>query len=166
MTEVDAQLDTHQRLIDLLESRQIRYRLIYHKAEGNTREASRLRGHSLRAAAKCLVLRVGLTKKSRRYVLSVVPGDKEVDFGQVCSLFSGKDIGFARQDVAEGLTGSVSGAIAPFPFNEELDLVVDQELLNCDEIYFNAGRLDRSVGLASSDYIKILKPRTERITRN
>jgi Ala-tRNA(Pro) deacylase len=159
------ELDTHQKLIDLLESSKIRYRLIHHKAEGNTRAASKLRGHSLREAAKCLVLRVGLTRRSRRYVLSVVPGDREVDFSQVRSLFSGRDIGFARSDIAEGLTGSVSGAIAPFSFNEELDLVVDEELLNCDEIYFNAGRLDRSVALASTDYIRMLKPRTEQITR-
>jgi hypothetical protein len=31
-------------------------------------------------------------------------------------------------------------------------------LLDCDELYFNAGRLDRSVALASEDYLRLARP--------
>ena len=36
-------------------------------------------------------------------------------------------------------------------------------LLDCDELYFNAGRLDCSVALASQDYLRLAGPRIARI---
>jgi Ala-tRNA(Pro) deacylase len=39
----------------------------------------------------------------------------------------------------------------PFSFNLELELVVDPTLLETDELYFNAARLDRSVVLKTRD---------------
>ena len=39
----------------------------------------------------------------------------------------------------------------------------DPALLDCDELYFNAGRLDRSVALASEDYLRLAGPRIARI---
>jgi Ala-tRNA(Pro) deacylase len=36
-------------------------------------------------------------------------------------------------------------------------------LLDSDELYFNAGRLDRSVALASQDYMRLARPRIARI---
>jgi Ala-tRNA(Pro) deacylase len=39
-----------------------------------------------------------------------------------------------------------------------LDLLVDEGLLEHDEIYFNAGRLDLSVGLSLSDYLDLARP--------
>jgi Ala-tRNA(Pro) deacylase len=36
-------------------------------------------------------------------------------------------------------------------------------LLDCGELYVNAGRLDRSVALASEDYLRLAGPRIARI---
>ena len=55
------------------------------------------------------------------------------------------------------------GTILPFSFNPELALVVDPSLLENDELYFNAARLDRSMALKTSDYVALAKPRLERI---
>jgi hypothetical protein len=46
---------------------------------------------------------------------------------------------------------------------ERLELIADPALLDCDELYFNAGRLDRSVALASQDYLRLAGPRIARI---
>jgi Ala-tRNA(Pro) deacylase len=42
--------------------------------------------------------------------------------------------------------------------------VVDPSLLENDEIYFNAARLDRSMVLKTSDYFEIAGPRLGKIT--
>jgi Ala-tRNA(Pro) deacylase len=42
-------------------------------------------------------------------------------------------------------------------------LLVDPRLLEHEELYFNAARLDRSMALRTSDYVKLAKPRLERI---
>ncbi len=149
--------DAYARLMALLDG--AGYRLIDHAPEGRTELASALRGHPLRQAAKCLVIRVGMGKKRRRYVLAVVPGDRRVDLERVRDLYQGSDAAFAVRDVAERLAGSVSGSIMPFAFAAAMDLLVDPDLLRHEEIFFNAARLDRSVALRTEDYLELAVPR-------
>lgn len=43
--------------------------------------------------------------------------------------------------------------------------MVDPSLLENEDIYFNAARLDRSMVLKASDYVGLVKPRLERIAQ-
>jgi Ala-tRNA(Pro) deacylase len=122
-----------------------------------------MRGNALQQAAKCIVMMVKIGKKVTKYVLGVVPGDARVDLNAVKALVGGTYISFASAKIAERLAGSVAGTILPFSFHHELELVVDPSLLENDEIYFNAARLDRSMALKASDYLALAKPRLERI---
>jgi len=156
--------DTYTHLIALLDRHRVAYRLIDHAPEGRTEIVSLLRGNALSQAAKCIVLMVKIGKKVTRYVLAVVPGDTRVDLQAVKALLQGTYIAFASSDIAERLGGSVTGTILPFSFSPELEVIVDPSLLDNDEIYFNAARLDRSMVLKTSDYVTIAKPRVGRIT--
>jgi Ala-tRNA(Pro) deacylase len=151
--------DTYTRLTALLDQQGIVYRLIDHAPEGRTELVSAMRGNTLSQAAKCIILMVKLGKKVTRYVLAVVPGDAKVDLSAVRALMQGTYIAFASAEIAQRLAGSVAGTILPFSFNPELEVIVDPSLLENDEIYFNAARLDRSMTLRTSDYIMIAKPR-------
>jgi len=104
-------------------------------------------------------------KKITRYILVVVPGDMKVDFQAVKALLGSTYVTFASPDIAERLAGSVAGTILPFSFSEELELVVDPSLLENDEMYFNAARLDRSMVLKTGDYIAVAKPRIGHIAK-
>ncbi|MET9700685.1 YbaK/EbsC family protein [Streptomyces sp. NPDC006529] len=150
--------DVLGKLIDLLEASSASYRMIPHEPEGRTAAASLLRRHPLEQAAKCMVVRVALGKRARRYVLAVVPGDRQVDLDALADRYGGREAAFAAREVAERLAGSVSGSITPFAFSPELELLVDEGLLANDEIYFNAGRLDLSLALAVSDYLALARP--------
>ncbi|MGE5335253.1 MAG: YbaK/EbsC family protein [Nitrososphaerota archaeon] len=155
--------ETYQRLIALLEARGVPYQLIEHAPEGRTELVSAMRGNALAQAAKCIVLMVKIGKKITRYVLAVVPGDAQVDLQAVKALKGGTYVAFASSEIAERLAGSVAGTILPFSFSPELELVVDHSLLQNDEIYFNAARLDRSMVLRISDYIAIAEPHLSQI---
>ncbi|HEU5198770.1 MAG TPA: YbaK/EbsC family protein [Ktedonobacterales bacterium] len=156
--------DTYTRLIAWLDEQGVPYRLIDHAPEGRTEVVSPMRGNALRQAAKCIVLMVKLGKKVTRYILAVVPGDARVDLQAIKTLLGGTYISFASADIAERLAGSVAGTILPFSFHPELELVVDPALLENEEIYFNAARLDRSMVLKARDYVAIAQPRLERIS--
>jgi Ala-tRNA(Pro) deacylase len=106
---------------------------------------------------------IKLGKKTTRYVLAVIPGDARLDLGAVKALLGGTYVAFASMDIAERLAGSVAGTILPFAFDPELELIVDPSLLENDELYFNAARLDRSLALKSSDYAALAQPRLARI---
>ncbi|HET7206076.1 MAG TPA: YbaK/EbsC family protein [Terriglobales bacterium] len=155
--------DTYAQLIRLLDDRGARYRLIDHPPEGRTELVSPMRGHDPRLAAKCMILIVKLGKKTTKYVLAVVPGDRRVDLGAVRSLFGATYVSFASADVAERLAGSAAGTILPFAMNPQLELIADPSLAGLDLLYFNAARLDRSLELNTRDYFAIAKPRMERI---
>lgn len=151
-------VDADERLLDLLDRHQATYRLIDHAPEGRTEVVSALRGHPLAAAAKCMIAMVKLDKKRRRHVLAVVPGDRRVDLDALKRLYGGRYAGMADPGAAERLSGCPTGTILPFTWTDELDLVVDPALYDHDTIYFNAGRLDRSVALASADHRRIAAP--------
>ena len=155
--------DTYTHLIEWLDEHTARYRLIDHEPEGRTEVVSPLRGNVLSQAAKCIVLLVKIGKKVTRYVLAVVPGDARVDLQTIKALLGATYIAFASPDIAERLAGSVPGTILPFSFNPDLELIVDPSLLDNDEIYFNAARLDRSMVLNTADYVAAAKPRLEHI---
>ncbi|MDQ2903585.1 MAG: YbaK/prolyl-tRNA synthetase associated domain-containing protein [Chloroflexota bacterium] len=162
-TQMDSQ-DTYTQLIAFLDQHGISYRLIDHEPEGRTEIVSSMRGNTLSQAAKCLILMVKVGKKVTRYILAVVPGDARVNLPAVKALMQGTYVTFASADIAERLAGSVTGTILPFSFNPELELVVDPTLLENDEIYFNAARLDRSMVLKTSDYVALARPRLKSIT--
>lgn len=158
--------DTYTKLIELLDQHGAQYRLIDHPEEGRCEIVSPMRGHDVSHAAKCMILMVKIGKKDKRFVLGVVPGDARVNMNAVRDLFRGTFVSFASQDIAEKLAGSVAGTVLPFSFNQELLLIVDPSLRDHENIYFNAARLDRSVELKTTDYLRIANPRFERIAQS
>jgi Ala-tRNA(Pro) deacylase len=160
-----APVNLYDRLIADLDGARARYRVIDHAPEGRTEIVSAMRGHQVEEAAKCLVVMVKLTKKQSHYVLAVVPGDARVDFPALKALFGGGYVALAEETKAEQLAGSPKGTILPFSYHPELELIADPGLLGPDELYFNAARLDRSIALATADYLRLASPRMAPIAR-
>jgi len=157
--------DTYTQLIEFLDKNKAEYKLIDHQPEGRTEIVSPMRGNKVSQAAKCIVVMVKIGKKVTKYVLGVVPGDAKIDLNVVKELFQGTYVSFATPEIAEKLAGSVSGTVLPFSFNPEMELIVDPLLLENEEIYFNAARLDRSMALKTKDYIRLANPRLEHIAK-
>ena len=165
VTGSEKRIDAYARVLALLDANDARYRLIDHPAEGRTEIVSSMRGHPLRQAAKCIIVMVKLGKKVTKFVLAVIPGDARVDLDVIRSLKRGTYAGFAPPDRAEELAASVVGTVLPFAFDPRLELIVDPAIADSDELFFNAGRLDRSIGVKTADYIRLARPRFERIVK-
>ncbi len=153
----------YEKLIALLDASQAKYYIIEHAPDGQTDRVSEMRGHPVREAAKCIVLIVKQGKKTSKFLLAVVPGNCRVDINAIKKLFNATYAGFAATEVAERLAGSVAGTVLPFSFNGELGLIVDRRIADSEWMYFNAARLDRSLKLATADYLAVAKPRLESI---
>ncbi|KAB2350407.1 YbaK/prolyl-tRNA synthetase associated domain-containing protein [Actinomadura rudentiformis] len=154
----------YERLIADLEAAGARYRLIDHPPEGRTEVVSALRGHDVAQAAKCLITMVKIGKKQTRYALAVVPGDARLDLQAVKDLLAGTYVTFASREKAEELAGSVSGTVLPFSYHPQLEVIADPALQQVPELFFNAARLDRSIALATDDYLRLAAPRLAPIT--
>jgi len=156
-------VDVFDKLVALLTDAKAKFRVIEHEAEGKSEAISLIRGNRPDQAAKAMVLDVRGGGGGKRPVLAILPGSRKLDFAAVASVFDAKKCGFASPETAQALTGCVMGAVPPFALNPDLAIVVDEDLLANDTLFFNAGRLDRSMELDTKDWIAVAKPRVARI---
>ena len=150
--------DIHEQLRALLDKDGAIYRVVEHEAEGRTEVIAKIRGNRIEQSIKSIVVQVRLTKKENIYCLANVPGDCRIDFKGIKQHFNADSVAFAAKEKAQELTGCVIGAIPPFSFNEQLQVLADPLIQENEEVVFNAGRLDRSIFMKLDDYIRIAKP--------
>jgi len=155
--------DVFDTLVALLSEAKARFRVIEHEAEGKSAEISVIRGNRPDQAAKAMVLDVRGGGGGRRHVLAILPGSRKLDFAAVAVLFEARKCGFASPETAQELTGCAMGAVPPFALNPDLAIVVEEDLLANETLFFNAGRLDRSMELDTQDWIAVAKPRVAKI---
>ena len=155
--------DVFDRLVALLSDAKANFRVIEHEAEGKSEAISVIRGNRPDQVAKAMVLDVRGGGGGRRHVLAILPGSRKLDFAAVATLFEARKCGFASPETAQALTGCVMGAVPPFAFDPSLTVVVDEDLLTNETLFFNAGRLDRSMELDTRDWLAVAKPRIARI---
>ena len=158
-------MDIHEQLKSLLDRENASYRLIEHEPEGRTEVIARIRGNQIQQSIKSMVLQVRLKPKENIYCLANIPGDCRVDFAAVKSHFKLDSVAFAQREKAQELTGCVIGAIPPFSFDEHLILLADPLIQQNEEVVFNAGRLDRSIMMKLSDYLRVAQPQLVSIAR-
>jgi len=154
----NATMNIHEQLCALLDAEKAVYRVIEHEPEGRTELIAQIRGNRIEQSIKSIVLQVRLSKKENIYCLANVPGDCRINFAGVKSYFNASSAAFAKPEKAQELTGCVIGAIPPFSFSDQLQVLGDPLIKENEEVVFNAGRLDRSIMMKPDDYIRIAKP--------
>ncbi|MGB8982506.1 MAG: YbaK/EbsC family protein [Anaerolineales bacterium] len=159
----DFEKDIHGQLLDLLNRGNAVYRVVEHEPQGRTEMIAKIRGNRIEQSIKSIVVQVRLSRKENIYCLANVPGDCRIDFDGIKSHFSADSVAFATREKAQELTGCVIGAIPPFSFNEQLQVLADPLIRQNEEVVFNAGRLDRSIFMKLEDYIRIARPQITQI---
>ena len=155
--------DIHEQLRALLDKEGAMYRVIEHEAEGRTEMIAKIRGNKIEQSIKSIVVQARLSKKENIYCLANVPGDCRIDFEEIRNYYNADSVAFAAREKAQELTGCVIGAIPPFSFNDQLQVLADPLIQENEEVVFNAGRLDRSIFMKLDDYVRIAKPQLIKI---
>jgi Ala-tRNA(Pro) deacylase len=150
--------DVHKQLCDLLDQQGATYRVLAHEPEGRTEVIARIRGNRIEQSIKSIVVQVRLGRKENIYCLANVPGDCRIDFDGIKLHYDADSVAFASREKAQELTGCVIGAIPPFSFSDQLQVLADPLIQQNEEVVFNAGRLDRSILMKLDDYIRVAKP--------
>ena len=155
--------DIYTQLRDLLDKEGATYRVIEHEPEGRTEMIARIRGNRIEQSIKSIVMQIRLNRKENIYCLANVPGDCRIDFNGIKNHLNADSVAFAARDKAQELTGCVIGAIPPFSFSDQLQVLADPLIQENEEVVFNAGRLDRSIFMKLDDYLRIAKPQLVKI---
>src|SRR5215212_11340468 len=126
--------DVHERLCALLDQEGARHRVVEHDPEGRTEIIAKIRGNKIEQSIKSIVVQVRLNRKDNSYCLANVPGDCRIDFNGIKNHFNADSVAFASRDKAQELTGCVIGAIPPFSFNNELQVLADPLIQENEEV--------------------------------
>jgi Ala-tRNA(Pro) deacylase len=147
------------KLVELLTAGGARYRVIEHPAAGKSEEVARVRGTEVGQGAKAMACKLKVPDAPPKYVLAVLAADRQLDLDALAVYCRAKRASLLSPREIDELTGCVLGAIPPFSFHPDLELVADPELFRrYREIAFNAGRLDASIVLATDDFLRIAQP--------
>jgi Ala-tRNA(Pro) deacylase len=105
---------------------------------------------------------IALKDGATEFALAVLPGDRRCDFAALAEAFGAKKARFAAPEDAQSVTGCVMGAVPPFTFDAALPLIADPGIQANEEVVFNAGRLDRSIFMPLTDYLRAATPKLVR----
>lgn len=153
------------KICSLLDARGITYRFFTHEEVRTSEEAAALRpDFTMHQGAKALIIRInnegtGNEFSNNDFALCVLPADYKLDNGGVRRTLGIRDFRFATPEEVEKLTEGVKlGGIPPFGSIFGIQTYVAPELLNIEDIIFNAGDRRVSVTLKSSDWQSIENP--------
>ena len=142
----------------LLDSQHIVYEIKQHLAVRTSQEAALARGESLKIGAKAL-----LVKDDTHFVLLVLPAHLKLDTKKTKKVLKSRNLRFASPEELKEIAGVEKGAVPPFGPLFGVEMIVDQRLFDNEWMAFNAGSLETSVKMKTSDYRNAVKPREEDI---
>lgn len=144
----------HERILALLAERSVPYREDEHEPVLTSADAARVRGISMDAGAKSLLIKT----REGAFHLVVIPGSARLDLAKVAALVQAKKVHFASPTEVERVMGCAIGACYPLGSVCGLRPIVDPTLLAQSEIDFNPGSHTHSIAMKSADYAALEQP--------
>lgn len=154
---------TVDKIESLLRENGFWYERFLHEPVRTSEEAAAVRtGYLQKQGTKSLIVKVKDatgTGPNKRFVMLVVPGDKQFDKKKVKSELGFTDVRFANEDEVSQITGGIlPGGVPPFGNLFELPVYVDVSVFENEKVIFNAGDRRVSIGMLSADYRALIAP--------
>ncbi len=145
-------METHNKIIAMLDEHGCKYKTQHHEATLTSEDSARVRGVSMHAGAKAIVV---TGEKTGQHVLLIMPADMRLHGGAVKRAI-GEKISFAKD--IEQITGCKPGSVPPFGSLFGFKTIVDPRLADNEIIHFNAASLTDSVSMPYQAWVEIEKP--------
>lgn len=149
-----------EKIINLLESKHVAYKLTEHAPVRTSEEAARIRGVALKTGAKAMI-----AKCKDDYYLLVLPADKQIDWKRLRSILRVRDIRLATAEEAEQVAGVQMGSVPPFGNVLGLPTYFDQGLFENEVVNFNPGSITHSIAMQSADLRALVTPMVDSFTK-
>ncbi len=151
---------TSQKIIELWQKHKFWFKTYKHAPVRTSTQAASVRpDYAIHQGAKALILKIYPKKQTAKFVMTVLPGDFKLDkikFKQELNL---KSFRFATSKEVEEITdGVLPGGIPPLGILFGLATFIDDGLLDCHKIIFNAGDKSLSMAVKLKDYLEIAQP--------
>jgi Cys-tRNA(Pro) deacylase len=143
-----------QKIKQILSSNQIEFEETEHEAVYTSHKAAQVIGlEAEEAGVKSLILKT----KEGAFILVLNPGNKKVDTKKIAQMEDTKSVYFASPEEVLKVTGIPIGSIPPFGHKTKLKTYLNEELLDCDYLYFNPGSHTKTIKMPSKDLLRVLE---------
>ncbi|MEM7031319.1 MAG: YbaK/EbsC family protein [Chloroflexota bacterium] len=139
----------------LLDQHQVSYRVLPHQKPVFTiAEAAAQRGVVREEMVKSILLREG---KRDRFVMACLLGDARLDPKAVRTYLDEdwRRLTFATAEDILTITGYTQGAVAPLCLPEEVPVIFDEAIADCDNVNISSGDLMAGLELKGTDLIRL-----------
>jgi len=157
-------LNVTERIIRHLDDNAVAYRLIEHEPAGSAEEYHQVLGTRYEQQAKALFLRVK-NGKQKSFAVLALQAQKRADLTASSDVLKASNVRLATADQLFEVTGCRFGELPPFGKPFDVPLLLDCDLLDESEIYFNIGDLSRSMALDPAALVELEAPILFRPTR-
>ena len=141
-----------KRLLNHLEKRKVKYRVLPHKTVFTAYDLATTLGEDLKKVAKTLLVRA-----DRRYVLVVLPAHYRLDLEKLAKMLKAKAVSIAPEAAIKKLK-LVPGTTPPFGSLVGLEVALEKGLEQAGDIIVRAGSLTESLGMQVKDFVKMESP--------
>jgi Ala-tRNA(Pro) deacylase len=149
-----------KKLTDFLDSHDIKYTVLSHSQAFTAREIATTAHVPGKELAKTVIVKV-----DDRMMMAVVPASDMVDFKSLRKLIGATSVRLANEDEFKGLFPECElGAMPPFGNLYNMDVLVADDLVEDQEIAFNAGTHRELVKMAYKDFERLVQPKVVRIS--
>jgi len=134
----------------------------YEHLEKGARFAAQATGFALAQTVKTLVV----AGDGDRYVLALMPGDRQLSEKRLAKVLGFKRVAMADTVGAERFTGYKVGGISPFGTQRPLPVVMEQTLLAHAQVLINAGQRGMMLRMSPADIVKALNAMVAQLTED
>jgi len=143
-----------KKIKQILNSNKVEFEETEHEAVYTSHKAAQVIGlEAEEAGVKSLILKT----KEGAFILVLNPGNKKVDTKKIAELEGTKSIYFASPEEVIKVTGIPIGSIPPFGHKTKLKTYLNEELLDCEYLYFNPGSHTKTIKMPSKDLPIVLE---------
>jgi Cys-tRNA(Pro) deacylase len=130
--------------------------LYRYEEHGGTRASARELGVPEHEVIKTLVME----DYAGAPLIVLMHGDLEVSTKQLARAVGCKQVEPCRPEVANRHSGYLVGGTSPFGTRKTMPVYVERSILDLPRIYINGGARGFLVGIAPSDLVRVLQPRS------
>jgi Ala-tRNA(Pro) deacylase len=143
-----------KRIKQILTEKDIPFEEFEHEAVYTSEQAATVRGFgSAREGIKSMIFKTDV----RTYILVLNPGDRRIDTKKIAKMEGLKNLNLATPDEVEKIAGVSIGCVSPFGLRTRLKTYLNEELLECEFLYFNPGSHTKTIKIKGSDLSKVLE---------
>ena len=143
-----------KRIKHLLSNKQIEFEETEHEAVYTSQKAAQVIGlEAEEAGVKSLLFKT----KEGKFILVLNPGNKKVDTKKIAQMEDTKSVYFARPEEVMKIAGIPIGCVPPFGHKIKFKTYLNEELLDCEYLYFNPGSHTKTIKMQSKDLLRVLE---------